>query len=194
MTKEDKQKKHVENMQDLVSKIHNSYSKKEKSNQASAVSKENTEAYSNMRVRALKYIGIDRGRSFAQVERILIKSFPEIAHQNPDLIRLVIEDLIRDDYLDEYLCGRRLIKRHSARKQKSKYYIKQLMLKQGISKSVVNDLVSEIEADEITAEIYFRERLKEWDFNKPEKIVRHFASRGYSAGVILKIMRKYRNE
>lgn len=191
MRTENEKSKKIENMKDIVAKIHKSIPDNKDEDKASVDTSKHTEAYSNMRVRALKYIGIDRGKSFDQVARVLRRNFPE---ESSDLIETVIDDLIFDQFIDEHLCGRRLIKRHSGRKQKSKIYIKHLMFRQGITQSVINDLLTELDSDEKTASNYFYEKIEEWDFQNPEKIIRHFSSRGYSSGVILKIMRKYKNE
>ena len=57
--------------QELVSQLHKSFPEQGKTNQASDVSTKHQEAYSKLRTRALKYIGIDRGRSFGQVKEFL---------------------------------------------------------------------------------------------------------------------------
>lgn len=177
--------------QELVSQLHKSFPEQGKTNQASDVSTKHQEAYSKLRTRALKYIGIDRGRSFGQVKRILLKDLPEICEANSQLVDMVIQDLINDQYLDEYLCGRRIIKRHSGRAQKSKEYIRQLMYKQGISPTVIEDTVLEIDDDYQTAERYRLVKQAEWDISNPERVMRHLAARGYSAGISRKIVQKW---
>ncbi|MDI9490855.1 MAG: hypothetical protein GX145_05050 [Clostridiaceae bacterium] len=177
--------------QELVSQLHKSFPEQGKTNQASDVSTKHQEAYSKLRTRALKYIGIDRGRSFGQVKRILMRDLPEISEANSQLVDMVIQDLINDQYLDEYLCGRRIIKRHSGRAQKSKEYIRQLMYKQGISPAVIKDTVLEIDDDYQTAERYRLVKQAEWDISNPGRVMRHLAARGYSAGISRKIVQKW---
>lgn len=184
--KSDKEK-NIKKIKSLVDSIHN----ENKVNiEVSEPVREHSEAYFELRRRALKYIGIDSGKSFGQVMRVLNDNFTDSQYTS-DLKKEVIHQLIKDDYLDEELCGRRIIKRHAGRKQKSKQYLYYLMDNQGISKSVINALMEEIEPDEDTAENYFYTRLKEWDFDNPEKIIRHFSSRGFSPSITMKIMRKY---
>ncbi len=177
--------------QELVSQLHKSFPEQGKTNQASDVSTKHQEAYSKLRTRALKYIGIDRGRSFGQVKRILMRDLPEISEANSQLVDMVIQDLINDQYLDEYLCGRRIIKRHSGRAQKSKEYIRQLMYKQGTSPAVIKDTVLEIDDDYQTAERYRLVKQAEWDISNPGRVMRHLAARGYSAGISRKIVQKW---
>ncbi|NLZ71927.1 MAG: hypothetical protein GX909_05450 [Clostridiaceae bacterium] len=193
MEKNQSQSEKVDKIRGLLSDLENSFETKKSRNVSPNISDEQTEDYRNLRIRALKYIGADRGRSYGQVNRVLSKQFPEIAENNKELIDQVILALIQDGYLDEKLCGRRLIKRHSGRKQKSIAYLEYLLKKQGISDSVITELMLEIPTDEETANNYFNLKKDEWDYDNPEKIIRHFASRGYSSGITLKIMRKYAN-
>ncbi|HHU53534.1 MAG TPA: hypothetical protein GXZ43_05610 [Clostridiaceae bacterium] len=193
MNQEESYQKRLAKAQEIVSQLHKNFPKKGK-NQASDVSTKHQEAYFTLRQRAIKYIGIDRGRSYGQVKKILENSFPEEATENPQLIDLVIQDLIDEQYLDEYLCGRRIIKRHSGRAQKSKEYIRQLMLRQGIGERTITDLLLEIEDDRITAEAYRIIKQAEWEISNPEKVMRHLSSRGYSTGICREIVRKWLNE
>ncbi|NLJ70144.1 MAG: hypothetical protein GX328_01595 [Clostridiaceae bacterium] len=194
MNKEESFQKRLAKAQEIVSQLHKNFPKKGKTNQASDVSTKHQEAYLTMRQRAIKYIGIDRGKSYGQVKKILEKTFPEKSASNPQLVEQVIQDLINDQYLDEYLCGRRIIKRHSGRAQKSKEYIRQLMFRQGISKQTISDLVLEIDDDRVTAEAYRIIKQDEWEISQPEKVMRHLASRGYSTSICREIVRKWLDE
>ncbi|NLM19508.1 MAG: RecX family transcriptional regulator [Clostridiaceae bacterium] len=194
MKQEESFQKRLTKAQEIVSQLHQDFLKKRKTNQASDVPTKHQEAYFALRQRAIKYIGIDRGRSSGQVKKILENSLPEEAALNPQLIERVVQDLIDEQYLDEYLCGRRTIKRHSGRAQKSKKYIEQLMLRQGLSEQTVSDLILEIEDDQVTAETYRIIKQEEWEISQPEKVMRHLASRGYSTGICQEIVRKWLNE
>lgn len=194
MNQEESFQRRLSKAQEIVSQLHKNFPKKGKTNQASDVSTKHKEAYFTMRQRAIKYIGIDRGRSYGQVRKVLENSFPKEATTNSRLLDQVIQDLITDQYLDEYLCGRRLIKRHSGRAQKSKEYIRQLMLRQGISEQTISDLILEIDDDHVTAEMYRIIKQQEWKTTKPEKVIRHLASRGYSPGICREIVRKWLDE
>ncbi|MGB4609723.1 MAG: RecX family transcriptional regulator [Saccharofermentanales bacterium] len=193
MNQDDSFRKRLAKAQEIVSQLHKNFPEKGK-NQASDVSTKHQEAYLTLRQRAIKYIGIDRGRSYGQVKNILENSFPEEAVLNPQLVDQVIQDLIDEQYLDEYLCGRRIIKRHSGRAQKSKEYIEQIMLRQGISEQTISDLVLEIKDDRETAEAYRILKQTEWNISQPEKVMRHLASRGYSTGICREIVRKWLDE
>ncbi|NLJ95293.1 MAG: hypothetical protein GX326_07375 [Clostridiaceae bacterium] len=184
----------IDKLKDLISGLENSFPEKQSKGSSPEILESDLEDFQALRRRALKYIGADRGKSYAQVERVLTRHFPEISQNNSSLIDQVIVSLIDDAYLDERLCGRRLIKRHSGRKQKSARYLEHLLKQQGISESIIDELKLEIAADEKTAEAYFHLKKDEWDYNQPEKIIRHFSSRGYSSGLTLKIMRKYVDE
>ncbi len=187
--KRSEQDKQISNIKSLIDSIHQTHETRQ---EVSEIPPEHSEAYFELRRRALKYIGIDRGKSFGQVMQKLNQDFSDKEYSR-DLKVQVIEQLIADQYLDERLCGRRIIKRHSGRKQKSKRYLLHLMEQQGISRDMIRELSDEILPDEETASAYFLLRKKEWDFTQPEKIMRHFASRGFSSGIILKIMREYAN-
>ncbi|HHT24124.1 MAG TPA: RecX family transcriptional regulator [Clostridiaceae bacterium] len=194
MNQEESFQKRLAKAQEIVSQLHKKFPKKGKTNQASDVSTKHQEAYFTLRQRAIEYIGIDRGRSYGQVKRVLENSFPEKAASNQQLVEQVIQDLINDQYLDEYLCGRRIIKRHSGRAQKSKEYIRQLMLRKGISEQTISDLILEIADDRTTAEAYRIIKQAEWEISQPEKVMRHLASRGYSAGICREIVRRWLDE
>lgn len=194
MNKDELQKKRLNEAKEIVSQLHKNFPKKEKNNQASDKSTKYQEAYFSLRSRAIRYIGIDRGKSFGQVKRVLLKKFPEIADQNPEIFDQVIQDLIADKYLDEYICAKKIVKRHSGRSQKSKEYLRQLMIKQGISEQVINDAILEVKPDSETAENYRLIKQKEWNLDKPERVMRHLASRGFSAGISRGIVQKWLND
>ncbi len=159
--------------------------------QEPALTGDELETYRLMRQKAVAYIGTDKAKSRGQVKQKLALKLPDKVQKYPELPDLVVDKLIEDRYLDEKLCGKRLIKRHSGRSQKSKAYIEQLLYQQGISRPVIKDLIDSLEDDRITAERYFELRGDRWDYTDPVKIARHFASRGYSPSISLEIMRKY---
>lgn len=155
------------------------------------LAEEALEAYRLMRQKALAYIGTDKAKSRGQVKQKLALKLPDQVEKYPHLPDLVVDKLVEDRYLDEVLCGRRLIKRHSGRRQKSKAYIEQLLYQQGISRPVIKELLDSLEDDRTTAKDYFDLKKDQWDYSDPAKIARHFASRGYSPSISYEIMRKY---
>lgn len=181
----------IRELQNLLGGLEEKFARQKQSSADPELNPADRADYIQMRQRAVKYLATDKGRSAGQVRRVLKADFPEKAEQKPRLIEVVIEQLSRDQYLDEYLCGRRLIKRHQGRKQKAKSYLLYLLKEQGISQTVIDSLAAEIKPDELTAKEYFMNRIDEWDFDNPQKIARHFASRGYASGIFHRIMREY---
>lgn len=155
---------------------------------------DNAENYSEVRSKAVSFIGISH-KSSGRVRDFLQRSGVE-----QSLADQVIDTLIMDGYIDDLRVARSIVSTRQGKKSESTSRLRQRLLAYGISDQAVYDVMEEIEADSITIEHLVNEKYKDADFSSfnPEEInswiisaMRFLSSRGFSRNLSLSVLRNF---
>lgn len=127
---------------------------------------------------AISFIGLDKGKSSGRVrDKLRDKNYDN------DLIDKVIASLIKDEYLNDRLACAKITRRHSGSKSKSRAYMKQLFISQGVDEMTATDYLEELEPDEVTIKLLLPEEIPT-DHKEKARLYRRLQSRGYSYSTI----------
>lgn len=155
---------------------------------------ENAENYSEVRSKAVSFIGISH-KSSGRVRDFLNRSGIE-----QSLADQVIDTLIVDGYIDDLRVARSMVSTRQGKKTESTSRLRQRLLAYGVSDQAVYDVMEEIEADSITIEHLVNEKYSSVDLGSldPEELnswmmsaMRFLSSRGFSRNFSLSAIRKF---
>ncbi|MDO5015761.1 MAG: regulatory protein RecX [Eubacteriales bacterium] len=148
------------------------------------VSPDDKEAFQNGRFIALSYIGIDKGKSTGQVRnKLRTKDLPD------DLIEQVIVSLKTDDYLDDRRACGKIARRHQGTRAKSRRYLRELFIKQGVDPKVAEAYLEELPEDQKSILELIPGSIP-GDPREYQRLLRRLQSRGYSYNTIRQAMRQ----
>jgi len=155
---------------------------------------ENAENYSEVRSKAVSFIGISH-KSSGRVRDFLNRSGVE-----QSLADQVVDTLIMDGYINDLRVARGIASARQGKKSESTSRLRQRLLAFGISDQAVYDLLEEIQADSITIEHLVNEKYRNVDLGSfsPEELnswmmsaLRFLSSRGFSRNLSLSAIRKF---
>lgn len=144
--------------------------------------------YAAAREKAVRYVGLDRGKGRGKVEQKLISQ-----GFSSELSKQVTRDLAEAGYVDEERACRSIAARHKGRKSKSRSYMLQLFLQHGISRRAAENYLPQLPED--------RESIMElmplmvYD-NEKEKasVMRRLQGRGYAPSLISEVLKSIKNK
>lgn len=135
------------------------------------------------RFTALKYIGIDKGKSSGKVrQKLRDEGFSE------DVIEETISTLIKDDYLSDYRACARITRRHQGSKLKSARYMVELYKELGVSPQVAEEYSADLPDDQESLVILLSKEQAPASEREKARIIRRLAGRGFSIYSIQKAM------
>lgn len=155
--------------------------------ESGSLSPDGKEEFQNGRIIALSYIGIDKAKSTGQVRnKLRTKDIPD------ELIEQVISSLEADDYLDDRRACARIARRHQGKRAKSRRYLRELFIKQGVAPEIAESYLEELPEDCDSILELIPESLPE-DQREQRRLLNRLQSRGYSYNTIRKAMRQQEN-
>lgn len=139
--------------------------------------------YTKARIFAVKYIGLDPGKSSGKVHAKL----REFGY-SPSLARKVVEDLEEADYIDDYRACAKIARRHQGSKSKSRQYMKNLFIKQGVKETVAELYMDYLPDDRESIQNLLPQTLPEGE-RDINKLMRRLQARGYAFNTIQSCIR-----
>ena len=155
---------------------------------------ENAENYSEVRSKAVSFIGISH-KSSGRVRDFLLRSGVE-----QSLADQVVDTLITDGYIDDLRVARSIVSTRQGKKTESTSRLRQRLFAYGIPDQAVFDLMEEIPMDSITIEHLVNEKYKNVDFSSFDSdelnswmmsALRFLSSRGFSSNLSLSAIKKF---
>lgn len=154
---------------------------------------------SAIRYSAISYIGIAH-KSTGQVRSYLKRKGHEGAG-----VESVIQDLVRDGYVDDVRVARAMIRQRTGSKAEAKRMLRRRLLAAGISDAAVEECEGDFQSDEESiAELVQRKCLPEYsrlcnreDFSVEkwlQKSARFLIARGYGSSLVLRVLKAFVSE
>ena len=101
----------------------------------------NLQSASDAATCGIRHIGIGTSSSGKMREYLKKQGFDDC------VIRAVVEDLIRRDYIDDERAGRKVLLVRSGKKQESRAYLRKRLFAAGVRSTVIDKLMTEVEED-----------------------------------------------
>ncbi len=144
---------------------------------------EKTGEYTKARIFAVKFIGLDPGKSSGKVHAKL-REFG----CSPSLARKVVEDLEEADYIDDYRACAKIARRHQGSKSKSKQYMKKLFIEHGVKETIADLYMDCLPDDGESIQHLLPQSLPEGR-KEINKLMRRLQARGYAFNTIQSCLR-----
>ncbi|MDO5033322.1 MAG: RecX family transcriptional regulator [Eubacteriales bacterium] len=141
-------------------------------------------AYWQAREAAVRYIGLDKGKSSGKVQDRLRKQGYSSA-----LAQEVVCDLTDLGYIDDERACAKIVRRHQGKRAKSRAYMLALFLQQGVARASAEAYLDKLPSDqESLEEILASEELAGGPAEA--RLVRRLQGRGYKPGLIQSSIRR----
>lgn len=144
--------------------------------------------YLEARERAVSFIGLDTGKSSGRVQQKL-----QNLGYDEAVAGRVAQDLQAAGYIDDYKACAKIARRHQGSKSKSRYYLKQLFLRQGVPAEVAENFVDRLPEDSESILYLLPDSLPSTP-QAQAKCMRFLASRGYATATIRAAMGTLRKD
>lgn len=144
--------------------------------------------YLKAREAAVRYIGLDKGKSSGKVRDSLIQK-----GYAPSLAHAVVQDLIGLGYVnDENACAK-IARRHQGKKSKSRSYMLSLFIQQGVERGVAEAYVDQLPCDAKSLQEVLEGHPLDLDGGRQEaRLMRRLQTRGYNYGLIKTSIRRFK--
>ena len=142
--------------------------------------------YLKARETAVRYIGLDKGKSSGEVRDSLMQK-----GYDSDLASRVVHDLIALGYIDDKRACAKIARRHHGKRAKSRSYMKFLFIQQGVQEDVAESYLEVLPSDSASLEDFLCDQMSDLDgADREARLVRRLQSRGYNYGLITRAIRR----
>ncbi len=142
--------------------------------------------YSKARESAVRYIGLDKGKSSGKVRDSLVQK-----GYAPSLASEVVQDLIVLGYINDEKACAKIARRHQGKKAKSRSYMLSLFTQQGVERRVAETYLDQLPSDEVSLQEILEGYEAELDGGAKEaRLMRRLQTRGYNYGQIKTSIRR----
>ena len=145
---------------------------------------------------AIQFLGLSKKASGKVAGRLKEQGY------HAEEIKLIMQGLYEDGYLDDYAQARKVLRQRTGRKAEAKAALAQRMVQAGISSEAVDDIIHQAPDDDVSAKDLLNSRfaalLSDYPDMDPKekrtcrlKIARFMARRGYSQEVVCRVLSDY---